>query len=484
MKIRRIISIKPEMVATVAFMGCAILQKGISFITTPVFTRIMSINEYGEFSVFSSWSQIFLIIVTLSLSSGVYMTGLIKNEDDKERFTSSLLGLSTAIIVVFSVLFVFIGPWFGKIMDVDYHLFYIILFDTCWVNAFQFWSRKERVENRYRKLVILTIIVSIVTPISGVALIMMNMFGSSMYARVISVILIDFIAYTPLFFDLIKKGRVLYHKEYWVYAFKFNFPLIPHYLSQIVLNQSDRLMINKMIGADKAGIYSLAYSLAMMMLIINESINKTLDPWLLKNIKYKNYKDVRNISYTLFIVVGSFNLLLIALAPEIIFIFAPREYYEAMWVIPPVASSVFFMFMYNFFADFEFYYGESKYVTVASLIGAILNVGLNYFLIPYFGFIVAGYTTLICYMVYVFCHYNFMCKVLKKYGIEEIYSLKKIVIICSIFITLVLGVTLTYNYPIARYSIIIIVLVMLIIFRKYLMQWIIKFRGMKNENVI
>lgn len=472
---------RPELIATFAFMGCAILQKGITFITTPIFTRIMTTEEYGQFSVFSSWSQIIFIIATLSLSSGVYMTGLINNENDKDRFTSSIFTLSTLCIILFFFAFLVIRKTIGNIFNFEYKLFYVIFIDTIFVNAFQFWSRRERVENRYIKLVILTLATSIMTPILGIVFIKLKVFNGGMLDRVMSVIIVDFFAYIGLTVTLIKKGRTLYISKYWKYALKFNLPLIPHYLSQIVLNQSDRIMINSMVGADKAGIYSLAYSLAMIMLIINESINKTLDPWILKKIKNKEYVAIQNISYGLFAVVGLFNLLLIIMAPEIIALFAPVEYFEARWVIPPVAASVFFMFMYNFFADFEFYYSETQYVTLASLIGAVVNIVLNYILIPRFGFIAAGYTTLFCYVIYVFAHYFFMRTVQKKYGISRVYSLRNILLVCLGFLVCVSITTLTYNTTYVRYILVGLILLLMVIFRNVIKEKLIKFRELKNE---
>ncbi len=105
------------------------------------------------------------------------------------------------------------------------------------------------------------------------------------------------------------------------------------------------------------------------------------------------------------------NLILIAFAPEAISILAPRSYHGAIWVIPPVAASVFFMFLYNLFGNVEFYFEENKFIMIASVLGAVLNIILNYIFVPLCGYIAAGYTTLFCYIVYSLSHYIFMKKV-------------------------------------------------------------------------
>ena len=92
-----------------------------------------------------------------------------------------------------------------------------------------------------------------------------------------------------------------------------------------------------------------------------------------------------------FFLIAGLNILLIMFAPEAIAIFAPVSYQEAIWTVPSVALSVFFMFLYTFFATFEFYYEKTKYIAGATVGGALLNIGLNYICIKKFGYIAAGY---------------------------------------------------------------------------------------------
>ena len=94
------------------FMICSFLQKGILMITTPIFTRILSEAEYGMISVYLSWHNILSIIAALNLAAGVYTKGLVKNDPDRDRFSSSLMGLSIfTTLIVFLVYFIFRGFW-------------------------------------------------------------------------------------------------------------------------------------------------------------------------------------------------------------------------------------------------------------------------------------------------------------------------------------------------------------------------------------
>ena len=68
----------------------------------------------------------------------------------------------------------------------------------------------------------------------------------------------------------------------------FNLPLIPHYLSNYILNQSDRLMIGKMVGNTQAAYYSVAYTISTMMILIMNAINNSLTPYIYQSLENNN----------------------------------------------------------------------------------------------------------------------------------------------------------------------------------------------------
>ena len=86
--------------ASMWFLACSFFQKGLSTVTTPIFTRIMANVEYGQFGVFNSWMSIISPIVCLNLASGVFLQGLIKFEEDRKRFILSLQGLCLTYVCI------------------------------------------------------------------------------------------------------------------------------------------------------------------------------------------------------------------------------------------------------------------------------------------------------------------------------------------------------------------------------------------------
>lgn len=450
--------------ASLWFLICSFLQKGISMLSTPMFTRILTTTEYGAYNVFNSWLGIITIFVSLSLSGGVYTQGLVKYEHDRKVFSSSLQGLTTTLTILWTVVyFTFRSFWNGLLGLSTVQILAMLI--MIWTTAiFGFWSNEQRVEYKYKALVIITLLVSLFKPIIGVIFVLLA--HDKVTARILGLVLVELVGYSGLYILQMKRGKVFFSAQYWKYALAFNLPLIPHYLSQIVLSSADRIMISKMIGDSEAGIYSLAYALSSIMLLFNSSLMQTLNPWIYQKIKAKRIKEIEPVAYTSLIIVATVNLMLILLAPEAVALFAPNAYHEAIYAIPPIALSVYFMYSYDLFAKFAFYYEKTNLIMIASVIGAILNIILNYIFIDMFGYIAAGYTTLVCYMVYSIAHYKLM-NIVCEHNCEGIkpYDTRRILVITVPFVAAGFVFLATYDYPIVRYGIIVIAIIIAAVLR-------------------
>lgn len=449
------------------FLVCSFLQKGISIITTPIFTRLLSTQEYGQFNVFNSWMSILAVVVTLNLSQAIYTQGLIKFSEERNVYTSSLQGLTVTLVAAWSAIyFLFYNFWNGLFSLTTVQM--VAMLVMMWTTAvFNFWAAEQRVLLNYKSLVILTLIVSVLKPTLGIILVSIS--SDKVTARIIGLLIVEIVGYSWLFVIHMRQGKVFCSGKFWKYALRLNLPLVPHYLSQIALNSVDRIMIERMIGASEAGIYSLAYSLSLIMTVFNTALMATLNPWIYQKIKDRKEKEIGNVAYIALGFVAAVNLLLILFAPEVVRIFAPSTYYEAIYVIPPVAMSVFFLFAYDFFAKFEFYYEKTQWVAIATVSSALLNIVTNYIFIRMFGYFAAGYTTLTCYILYSLFHYVMMKRICKKnMDGSKVFDGRILFIISLIFVATGFIFMGLYKLPLARYMLIAIVLVLLIIFRKKL----------------
>lgn len=433
------------------FLICGFVQRGISMITTPIFSRLLSTGEYGDFSVYQTWYNIIIIFASLNLASGVYMRGLVKYEEDKDRFTGSLQCLYMLTTAICFTIYLLFQPKWNAFFGLDSSFVYAMFIDILAATAYHFWSTQQRVDYKYRNLVIMTVLNAVLRPAVGVVMILL-LPDYKLEARIFSMVAVDAITFGPFFFGIFRKGIKVFTTKYWKYALAFNLPLVPHYLSQIVLNQSDRVMIKSLQGSDAAGIYSLAYSVASLMTILNTSVINTLTPWMYKKMKEKEYKQIGSNTIPILLLIAFANFVLVAFAPEVVAIMAPKSYYDAIWVIPPVAVSTYFIFMYSLFSRFEFYFERTRFMMIASVLGACANLVLNYIFIPVYGYYAAGYTTLFCYMLYCIGHYLLMRRIHHKLmDHAKVYDTRLILGITAIFMLLCAVTMSLYRLMIARF---------------------------------
>lgn len=458
-------SLSVQVKASFWFLICGFLQKGVSIITTPIFTRLLSTAEYGQYSVFNSWLGIVSVFVTLQLYSGTFTQGMVKFENKKMKYASSIQGLCLTLVVCWTIIYLLFHEFWNNLFELTIVQMLAMLVLIWSTSVFNFWSVEQRVDLRYHTLVTITIVSTIAKPFVGIVFVILA--EDKVTARILGLALVELVCYTWMFFSQMHRGKTYFDRSFWKHALLFNLPLLPHYLSMVVLNSSDRIMINNMVGSNEAGIYSLAYSISQIMTVLNTALLQTIEPWMYKKIKAKRMEDLSGVAYPAVIGVSAVNILLIAFAPEAIALFAPPAYYDTIWVIPPVAMSVYFMFAYSFFAVFEFYYEKTKYIAIATVSGAVLNIVLNYIFIKLFGYCAAGYTTLACFIIFAVYHFHFMRKICKKEMGEVFpYSTRILLIITGIFMVLGFALLFTYYNVFVRYVFIVLLFIVVIIKRK------------------
>ncbi|WP_243121153.1 lipopolysaccharide biosynthesis protein [Clostridium autoethanogenum] len=443
--------------ASLWFAICNILQKGIALLSTPIFTRLLSTNEYGGYAVFQSWNGIFTILATLNLFLGGFGKGLIEFEKDKRRLTSSLLQLSTLITTVVFLVYLCDIRFWTSILNMSSTLMIALFLELYTLPAFEFWSTEQRYEFKYRKLVALSLLMSIGSIILGIITVLLS--TQRLEARVYSDAICKAAVGIVLYCRIIKLGNHRVDTRYWKYGILFNLPLIPHYLSTMILNQSDRILIDNIVSSSAAGMYSIAYTIGMMMQLITNAVNNSFTPYTFMAIRDETYEKIRKNANFLCIFVALLMIVSMAFAPEIILIFAGKRYYDAIWVLPPVAASVFFIFLYSLFSNVEYYFKKTKFIAVASMLCAVVNLLLNYILIPIYGYYAAGYTTLVCYILYAFTHFVFMRKVCidERIHLESIYNVKNILLYSVAVLVIMLIMIFTYEYFVVRYLIILVI---------------------------
>lgn len=417
--------------------------RAIAFITTPIFSRVLSQSEYGQYNNINSWVSILVVLAACDLHSSIIRAKL-DFEEDLESYSFSVLTLSSIITVLFYIVFVLNGSILEQWLGVDKKYFHIIFLYILFNEAFYAFITLERAHYRYKSFSFLTGISIVITSLFSVLLVFVlnNKLDARVYGQYIPVIVIGICMY--LF--IMHKGKSVKIK-YYKYAIALSLPLVPHQLSLILLSSSDRIMITKLSGAEYTALYSIAYIITNIIAILLDSMNKAWAPWLLDSLKEKQFKEIKKTTTIYFMLFVILIIGALFFAPEAIIILGGKKYIEAIYVLPPLITGCLFQFAYTMYVQMEFYEKKMKTVAIGTAIAAVINIILNYILIPIFGYVAAGYTTMIGYGVLFIIHYI----TIYRYGYKNIFDRRIIFSVLIIAIVVTPLVEVLYSYNLVRY---------------------------------
>lgn len=461
--------------ASLALLFANIVSKGIAYITTPLYTRLLTPDDYGQTAVFLTWLQVFGIVAMFCLSYGVFNNGMIDHKKDRDGYSLSMLVLSNIITVAFCAVLLTVYPAVKDVIGLD--LPFLILMCAIFLvqPAYNFFIARNRYELKYKATVLWTVVAAIVSPLA--ALICILNFDNRLYGRIFGAELALIAIYIGFYIYIVLKGRGKFTTKYWKTAFLFNLPLIPHYLSTYLLGSSDKIMIARLIGDTATAYYSVAYSVASVTTIVWQAVNSSLIPYTYEKCERKDYKAISGITLPILTVFAAVCILVILLAPEVVAVMATADYMEAIYVIPSVVGGVFFQVQYFIYANVVYYYKKPKYVMFASVGATTLNIVLNYIFIPRFGYVAAGYTTIFCYIVQAAADYLALRHVVH----EKIYNMRYLGMLSLGVIVIALISPLSYGRPLVRYSIAGAMLIFAVVFRRRLIKLFLSIRGVKKS---
>lgn len=454
---------------------CNFFVKGLTFLTMPIFTRLMSSSDIGMFSNISSWFNILAIITSFELYSSISIARFDFKDELNEYISSSLI-LGTILTIFFYIIVIIFKNFFLNLFNMNFEMLNLIFIYLLVYPAVQMFQLKNQIKYNYKPTIIVTLLSAFFSTILSLLFVLFfdNKLMGRVYGYFIPLIIISFIVYIYM---LTKSKKI--SKKYWNYALKISFPLIWHLLAGYLLSSSDKIMITNFISADANALYSVPYTLSMAVSLLWTSMNNAWSPWAYSKMDEKNYEILytKSKSYTIFFLIIVYIFILVT--PELLLVVGGKYYAQAKYVMPPVMIGYIFQFVYSLYVNIEFYHKKQKNIAIGTIIACLINIILNLIFIPKFGYIAAAYTTLIGYIVLYLLHYFFVIRLKcdKWYDNKffvKILSLSMIVLIISNFI---------YHYCIIRYIIIILLIAVVLVYfykNKSIIIYSIKIKSFKD----
>ena len=470
---------RPESLkATLVFAIASFATSGINYITTPIFTRLLTNAQYGTVSIYNSWFAIVRVFASMTLIfPGVLNVGLYEHRDNRWKYLSTMLGVTTVTTAVLAVVTWLLADQVEHLLGLSGSLITLMLLMCLSQPATTFWTFKQRYEYRYKATFVVSVGSAVLAQVVAIAAVML--FDAMDYphldqVRLWSAGIVNIAVGMALFGVICRRGKTFVDIPLWKRTVAVALPLIPHYLGSEMLSSIDKIMIGRMVGEDKAGIYSLAAIISAIGVLLWRALNVMFAPFVNEKLGSRDFASIRRNVKPLLEMAGILCVVAALAAPEIIGLLATEEYSEGIYVVPPIAAGVFIHALYDVFSAVSFFHKKSMRIMIATVTAAIVNVTLNYIFILNFGYLAAGYTTLISNIVLVAMHYWNIRKIEK----ERIYDGKFSLLLMAAVVGGCLLCNLLYGMTLVRYLVMLGLFALMFVRRKSFIHALI---SMKNE---
>lgn len=467
--------------ASFVILLASFATSAIGFLTTPIFTRLMSVEEYGVVVNYNSILEVMTVIATLSLSAGVFQVAMNEFKNDRDSFTYSSVCLANIVTVcTFAIVFIFRKD-LSRVLKLNENLFLCMFLFLLVDPAMTMWLARQRYEYQYKKVALLSVIVSVFSVGSGLIALStaknFNLGELKVWVTAVAQIICGIIIYI----SIARKSKWKPKRQYIRFAFLFNAPLLIHYLAQYILRSSDKVMITSICGERAAGLYGLGATVASIAIMAWGAMAASLTPYMYTHIASKEYEKVNRAAVAVIGVFGVCCVIVSLIGPEVVYILGSEKYIENIGLIPPIAASSLLSGVYGVYATIAFYYHKRTSTAIMTIIAALLNILLNYLLIPKYGYIAAAFTTEAAYLIYTFLHYLNYRIIVKK---ERIFQDKVIWGITILTTVVCMASGLLYSMWIARYCIFLLIVISLVLARKKIIEVIKTLTKNNSESML
>lgn len=364
-------------------------NSALLLLATPIFTRLLSSEAYGQVVLYTSWAQVLTIFGTLSLSSGVFNNAMLDFPNEVDGYMTSMLGLTFASTLATMIIMALLTVFWRDVTTLGPYLLGFMGLQMFFNAAFLLWQAKERFQYRY-KAVVGAGIAGSVLGVGGAMLLVPHLPQFQVEVRIILPLLPPMLVGALVLALLLKRGHRLYNPVYWRYALGISLTLIPHYGAQALLQQVDRFAVDAYVGRAAVGAYGLAAAVASGITLFWTAINTVWAPWMLRRLKADDCAAVVPIATRIVAIVTLLSVAAMFVAPEIVRLLAPPSYSQAAEVLPWMLLTSVAQFAQSICLTVQLFLKRAKWITAVSLLAAAWAVGLNVWLVPRLGIVSAS----------------------------------------------------------------------------------------------
>jgi O-antigen/teichoic acid export membrane protein len=436
---------------TIDYAAGNFFNKVLLILLLPIFTHFLLPQEFAVYTnlmiFFSFASLIYLLGIHQAIFSHFYD---VKTVEYQFSLISSIYVILTVFGFALSILIILLKNELSLLVlrSTDYsHLFYYIAVILFFNMLFSISLSLMNIMERSRQYAIISALQNVIVLLLIILFSINNKFSVEHYFIFLAIasVIASFVGITQII-KIVKKLQVpKKEKKYFSSAIvssmlKFGIVMIPGTISMLILQASDRYMLTYLSAntMHDVGIYSAGYRIGMIMHFLVTMISLVYLPYAMKIAKEPQAQSINRSMFKYFVIFGSlFGSLIIIYSQEIFRYIIDSNYITSYKI---VFAGVISSFLYGIFNIINInYYARKKAgnITLAVILGSIINIALNFFLIPKYGIFGAGIASIISYLFIVIFNY---------FIAAQLYKFRYPVLLIFVGLIILSSATLFNNY--------------------------------------
>ena len=423
----------------------------ITFFLLPLYTGILSTEEYGTVDLLNTLVQLLLPIVTFQVEQALFrnLIEVRNNEEEKKKIIST--GIFSVIIqcVIYLVLFTIISPWITN----KYKIFLATnVIAYIFASLFQQIARGLGENKKYAfasfisaiTTIIFNIIFLVPIKLGANGMLLGNMLGQiACFGYLLFILkLYKYISYRTFKYEILKK------------MWKYSVPLIPNAISWWIFNASDRVIVTAILGVGQNGILSAAHKFSTVYITLYNIFNMSWTEMVSVHINDIDIKDFFNKMFnTILRLFISMGIGLIACMPFIYPIMINIKFESEYYQVPVMILGSIFNVVVGLISVIYVAKKNTKAIANTSIFSATINIIVHLLLIKFIGLFAATISTFTAYFIMSIYRLNDIKKRYFKVIIE-----KEIIIKSIISLIIILPIYYYKNYVLCVFGVLVAII--------------------------
>lgn len=362
----------------------------------PLYTRFLSTSDYGKLDIIQTTISLLVPLITLQAVEAVFRYSV----DMKKKSNASVVLINGLFLCLLGmVISLSLYPVFNKVEPFSSYigLFYLIMFLNMACDVM-----KQFVRGLGKITVFVVSDLSYTASIVLFNVIFLTVIQLGLRGYLLSMVFAQLVnmAVLLIFGNIVDNLDLRsFDRSFLKSMIIYSAPLIPNGLMWWVMNVSDRYMLTYFMGFDATGIYSVSYKFPSLITLVNSIFFMA---WQLSAMQeygkdgYEGfYKKVFGALSSLLLLATGFVLLILK---PLLKVFVANTFYESWKYVPLLLIGTVFQAYSSFFGTNYTASKKTKGAFSTSVVGAIVNIGINFILIPVWGIQAAAFSTMAAYI--------------------------------------------------------------------------------------